>query len=243
MDREKEFTEATFHVYHETPACPAIGLAFAVKDYTNEVTVYPRDSCVNGWREILARLPCVDLSSIKEPLKKYHDVVTGPTIVYSNGEEDISFLYARVSDEPLNFLMGNTIKAFIKLKDYRATIDHEEFIINVFPPSSLDTIVTGLKEHTTDFVLARKKSRPLKEMTYSTPLLPPEFERVLDEEEEEILRTAFQKGWFDYPRPRSGRIQELAKELGIAPSTVDVRLRSVSRRLSQAYFRQHLYGR
>jgi len=52
--------------------------------------------------------------------------------------------------------------------------------------------------------------------------------------EEEILRIALEKGFFDFPRKI--RLEELAKELGMAPSTLSEIMRRGQKKILRKYF-------
>ncbi|MDI9642150.1 MAG: helix-turn-helix domain-containing protein [Archaeoglobales archaeon] len=61
-----------------------------------------------------------------------------------------------------------------------------------------------------------------------------ESEDTITLREEEILKIALQKGFFDYPRKI--RLEELAKQLGMAPSTLSEIMRRGQKKILQKFF-------
>ncbi|MEM2085840.1 MAG: helix-turn-helix domain-containing protein [Archaeoglobaceae archaeon] len=61
-----------------------------------------------------------------------------------------------------------------------------------------------------------------------------ESEETITLREEEILKIALQKGFFDYPKKI--RLEELAKQLGMAPSTLSEIMRRGQKKILQKFF-------
>jgi predicted DNA binding protein len=66
-------------------------------------------------------------------------------------------------------------------------------------------------------------------------------EEILTKRQMEILRIAYQRGYFDYPK-RVG-VRELARSLGISISTLSEILRKGQRKVTKAYLDQHFGDR
>lgn len=81
-----------------------------------------------------------------------------------------------------------------------------------------------------DLVKRRTRNRPI---TTGRDLRASVGEHLTDRQRE-VLETAYQAGFFESPRVRSG--EELAETLGIAPSTFSYHLREAERRLSALVF-------
>jgi len=65
--------------------------------------------------------------------------------------------------------------------------------------------------------------------------------RSLTARQEEIIRLAFERGYFDYPRKVGVRL--LAKEIGISPSSLSELLRRAERKILYEYLRWPNYAR
>ena len=64
----------------------------------------------------------------------------------------------------------------------------------------------------------------------------PEGRSVLTFREEEVLRFAFEKGYFDFPRRI--RLEEIAAHFGIAASTISEIIRRGQKKILEKYFRE-----
>ncbi|MEM0022686.1 MAG: helix-turn-helix domain-containing protein, partial [Archaeoglobaceae archaeon] len=63
----------------------------------------------------------------------------------------------------------------------------------------------------------------------------PEDKESMTFREEEILRTALEKGFFDYPKRI--KLEELAKIFNISPSTLSEILRRAQKKVLERYFK------
>lgn len=103
-----------------------------------------------------------------------------------------------------------------------------KIVAEIMPGDDPGTIVGSfLDEHAVELVAKRTKAEP-------TPLLEAgEFEATahdrLTERQWEVLRTAFDAGYYQRPRERTG--EEIAAELDIAPTTFQEHLRAAERKL------------
>jgi predicted DNA binding protein len=108
----------------------------------------------------------------------------------------------------------------------------------VFPVHVLNDMVETLSKHAKANVL-KQDTKPLEELElpsfsfdlFKAPKLTPE--------EEQILKVAYDVGWFEYPRPTGASVADIANKLAASTSTVDIRLRTISRKLCRNYFERY----
>ncbi|AGK60505.1 HTH DNA binding domain protein [Archaeoglobus sulfaticallidus PM70-1] len=86
---------------------------------------------------------------------------------------------------------------------------------------SFITLIRNLEDYDVDF-----------EITYKGK---PESDEKITYREEEVLRIALQKGYFDYPKKI--KLEELASYFGIAPSTLSEILRRAQKKVLERYFK------
>jgi predicted DNA binding protein len=92
-------------------------------------------------------------------------------------------------------------------------------------------IVAGERKSVRDFIF-RLEEDGCKVKIVS--LRDPEKEEILTERQEEILRTAYELGYFEYPKKVS--IKELAEKLNMSISTLSEMLRKSEKRVLEYYF-------
>lgn len=115
------------------------------------------------------------------------------------------------------------------------SVDGEGRIVAEVPPDedAGDIVDEFLAEHP-DAELVARRQQP-----YTTPLFSHrEFQQVVEEElterQRDVLSTAHEAGYYEWPREMSG--EELAAELDISPPTFQQHLRSAERKLVTALF-------
>lgn len=105
-------------------------------------------------------------------------------------------------------------------------------------PASYDTsavVEDFLDDHAVELVTKRRKAT-------TTPLLTErEFRRALDDRltdrQREVLRTAFEAGYYERPRGTTG--EDVADELGIAPATFSQHVRAAERKLLSLLYEEN----
>ncbi len=101
-------------------------------------------------------------------------------------------------------------------------LKNSEIVWNVIcDDNSFKRLMRNLDEYNVDFDILYKGKPSKSETTYR---------------EEEILKYALEKGYFDYPRKI--KLEELAKHFNIAPSTLSEIIRRGQKKVIEKYFRQ-----
>ncbi|QZP37627.1 helix-turn-helix domain-containing protein [Halobaculum magnesiiphilum] len=105
-------------------------------------------------------------------------------------------------------------------------------------PSDADAagIVERFLEETPEATLASKRSKPSMTPLLSEATLHRRLETRLTERQLEVLRTAFDAGYYDWPRESSGK--EIAAELGISSATFSEHIHAAERALITTLFEE-----
>jgi hypothetical protein len=232
---ESEFVHATVRVREKEP-CAGTAIADAVSEYVNQVDIKHSESTGNGWRQVLAYVPIEVPEKDLEVWQKYPKMLKNWKMLWlSKANQNVVAL--EVIDRALNEVMGMK-GSFQRLEKYVATPKYEDFSMIIFPVFGLTNIIETLSKHAKANVMAQD-TRPLDELKF--PPFSFDLFKVpkLMAEEEQIMKLAFDLGWFEYPRPTGASVADIAEKLAMSPSTVDIRLRTISRKLCRYYFERY----
>jgi len=229
---EPEFVYATLRVREKEP-CAGTVIADAVSEYVNQVDIKHSESTGNDWRQVLAYVPTDVLEKNLDVWRKYPKLIKNWKMFWlSKANQNI--IAMEVIDKALNEVLS--IKgSFQRLNKYTVTPKYEDFGLVVFPVFALAGLVEMLSKHAKANIIAQD-TRPLEELKFPSFSFDLFKAPRLTAEEEQIMKVAFDLGWFEYPRPTGASVADVAEKLALSSSTVDIRLRTISRKLCRDYF-------
>lgn len=115
------------------------------------------------------------------------------------------------------------------------SVDGEGRIAAEIPPTiDASAVISRFLEHHPDAELITKRHQPYRTPLFSHREFQQGFEERLTERQQEVLLTAHEYGYYDWPRETSG--EELAEELDITPPTFYQHLRSAEQTLISMVF-------
>jgi DNA-binding CsgD family transcriptional regulator len=234
---EPEVSFATIRV-RERRHCAGTIIAETISEYAPQVSIEHSESTGNNWREVLVYTPSGVSEKDLEIFSKYSKVLRNwrffflPTL-------DKNIVAIEVMDHALNEVM-RIRGIFQRLIGYTATPKYEEFEILLFPSNALPNVVKCLKR-TGSADIIEQETKLLEEIDIPRFRFELFKSPPLSDREEEILKVAYELGWFEYPRPTGASIEDIAKRVNLSKATVDIILRNASRKLCRQYFSRYAH--
>ncbi|ELZ29692.1 putative DNA binding protein [Halosimplex carlsbadense 2-9-1] len=117
-------------------------------------------------------------------------------------------------------------------RDIESTETETTAVVLLLPHVDARQFVERLRERYPSVELLARRERDSRSLTRGAFL--DEFESLVTDRQFEVLRTAYERGYFDRPRASSG--QEVADSLGVSQPTVNYHLRESQHRLLSLLF-------
>jgi PAS domain S-box-containing protein len=139
-------------------------------------------------------------------------------------QDDQCVLHVIVDNPPPSVLA----RTGVNLRSLIAENGETRIVVEVAADTDIETIVDHLQEHWQNvrLVAKRQRPRPLDEFA-------PDWQSQLTSRQESVLRTAHEKGYYEWPRDRTA--EEIADALDIASSTLHQHLRAAENKLISAF--------
>lgn len=215
-------------IEHSVDPCPSMLIAKLFEQET--IPIFITNSRHNSWKTVVMHTPYVSRKEVKKQIQK--SKVHGPIKFFrSDPTRDHSIIGIDIDDGPLNTVTDSDFPV-LHVKRYEANEDFEEFQMIVYREENFDKLRESLLKYGKTSVVSRE---PLTEHFKRTELQPRGLFRLLPPDEERIFWKAYEMGYFDYPK--RARLRNLADVLGYPKSTLSIKLRRISEKLCEAYFK------
>ncbi|NEU58065.1 bacterio-opsin activator domain-containing protein [Halorussus sp. MSC15.2] len=223
----------------ETPTDSVVELEFRITDSRYPLVSIPeRTGCRANVEEIVPRgndtyavfYQIVGATQDVVELVNEHENIEARRV---SGRESDGVVEVLVTSPDEHFVVALTDAGAIP-REIRSADGVAKIVAEVPAMYQVSTVVDRfLSVHpTVEVVACRQKDRTSPMFTRR------EFETIVEERltprQREVLRAAFDEGYFDWPRGKSG--EEIAEDLGIANTTFSQHLRTAERKLLSIFF-------
>jgi hypothetical protein len=218
-------------VEHSSDPCPSMSVATLFENKT--IPIFITHNRHDSWKTVLMNTPYISETEIATRIQesKANAIMK---FFRSDPIKDYTIVGLDIIDGPLNTLTDSNVQV-LYIKRYNATKDYEEFQVIAYKEETFNKLSASLSRYGETSIVSKES---LVDYTRRKEMQPNTFFRLLPPDEERIFWTAYKLGYFDYPKLL--RLDDLASQLGYRKSTLSIKLRRISERLCEAYFKKYV---